>query len=207
VKKLIKAIFIDFSGVISQHGCLFEPMLEFFPDEITAKQSKELFNAAKIGKMSNKEYISKYSDEAWNWYFKKTAEHEGLMSFLTKNTLPLFIASNQVSDLIQKEIDILGVREYFTDIFISDKLELAKPRKEFYEEVLKRAGFEAKESIFVDDQKRNLVVPKEMGMTTVWVNNTKVDPFGDNDEVTPDFSIYKIDELLEIIKKLNQPNH
>ena len=201
---MIKAIFLDFTGVVSQHGSLFEPMLEYFPDEMNAQQTKELYNAAKIGQISNEEYIHKYSNKAWEWYFGKTSAHEGIISFLEKNTLPIFIASNQVSALVEKEIDILDVREYFTDIFISDKLRLAKPNKEFYEEILKRSSFKANESIFVDDQKRNLVVPKELGMKTVWVNNTQADPFGDNAEIKPDYSIYKIDELLQVIETVNK---
>jgi HAD superfamily hydrolase (TIGR01509 family) len=200
---MIKAVFLDFAGVVSQSGAMSEGIVEFYPDNFTLAKSKELFALAKIGEMGDKEYMKNYSDECLDWYFGQATEHEGIMNFLTKNNLPLFVASNHVTSWIQREIDTFGVREYFKDFFISSELKLAKPHKEFYEEILKRSGFKAEESVFVDDQKRNLVVPKELGMKTVWVDNTKVDHYGDNADIDPNFSIYKIDELLEIIEKLN----
>ncbi len=52
------------------------------------------------------------------------------------------------------------------------------------------------------DQKKNLTTPKEMGMKTIWVNNTKVDPFGDNDPIIPDAEISDLKELNPIINEL-----
>jgi len=196
---MIKAILMDYSGVVSQSGSLFEPMMELCP-ELTKERSIELFNSAKVMGMSNEEYMSNYPADVWEWYFSQTTIHEGLMDFLENNTHPLYIASNHVSSLVQKEIDILGVREYFKEIFISDKLRLAKPSKEFFIEILTRIGLSAEEVIFIDDQKRNLIPAKELGMKTVWVNNTSVDPFGDNAEVTPDGEVYNLKELNKIVE-------
>jgi HAD superfamily hydrolase (TIGR01509 family) len=201
---LIKAIFLDCAGVITQLGSVFESMTKRFPDGPTMEKARELFSDAKIGKMSNAEYLNHFSEECFLWCLNQVSEHEGIMSFLKANSLPVFIASNHISKIINKELNIIDVREYFNDIFVSDKLKLAKPNKAFYEKVLELSGYKANESIFVDDQKKNLVVPKALGMTTIWVNNTKTDPYGDNANTTPDHSIYKIDELLPIIEQLNQ---
>ena len=198
---MIKAILMDYSGVVSQNGSLFEPMLELCP-EMTKERSVELFNSAKVMGMSNEEYVSNYPKESWKWYFSQATVHEGLMDFLENNTMPLYIGSNHVSSLVQKEIDILGVREYFKEIFISDELKLAKPSKEFFEEILNRVGLNANELIFIDDQKRNLIPAKEIGMKVIWVDNTSVDPFGDNGDLTPDGEVYNLKELNKIVQGL-----
>ena len=122
---MIKAILMDYSGVVSQHGSLFEPMMDFCPN-LTTEKSKDLFNTAKVGGMTNEEYMSNYPKEGWEWYFSEATVHEGLMSFLEENKLPLYIASNHVSSLVQKEIDILGVRDYFKEIFINFTTALEK---------------------------------------------------------------------------------
>ena len=201
---MIKAIFMDYSGVVCQHGSLFEPMLEFSPNIQTKEKSKELYNLAKISKISNEEYYNGYSNEGWEWYFSQTTLHEGIMNFLNENKLPLYIASNHVSKIINKELDILNVREYFKEVFISDQLKLAKPSKEFFLEILKRVGLKAEDIVFVDDQKRNLVPAKEMGMKTIWINNTKIDPFGDNGDVIPDGETYDLSKINEIIMELDK---
>ena len=198
---MIKAILMDYSGVVSQSGSLFESMMELCP-EMTKERSIKLFNSAKVMGMSNEEYMSNYPKESWEWYFDQATVHEGLMGFLENNTMPLYIESNHVSSLVQKEIDILGVRDYFKEIFISDELKLAKPNKKFFEEILKRIGLSANEVIFIDDQKRNLIPAKELGMKVIWVDNTSVVPFGDNDNITPDGEVYNLKELNEIIQGL-----
>jgi 2-haloacid dehalogenase len=200
---MIKAVILDYSGVVSQHGSLFEPMMDLNPG-LTIERSKELFNTAKISEISNEEYMNNYSKESWEWYFKQATVHEGIMTFLEENKLPVYIGSNHVSSLVQKEIDILGVRDYFKEIFVSDKLKLAKPNKEFFIEILNRIGLSANEVIFIDDQKRNLLPAKELGMKTIWVNNTKVDPFGDNADVTPDAEVYNLAQLNNIIRSLSK---
>jgi len=203
VINMIKAIIVDFSGVVCQHGSLLEPLVELCPG-INYEKAKEKYNLAKIGKISNDEYVSFFTKESMEWAINQSTLHEGAMDFLKNNNLPLYLASNHISNIIQTEINKLGIEEYFTDIFISDKLKLAKPSKEFFNEILKRIDLEAEEVIFVDDQKRNLVPAKEMGMKTIWVNNTTVDPFGDNGDIIPDGETYDLSKLNEIIKGLDK---
>ncbi len=200
---MIKAILIDFSGVICQHGSLLEPIVELCPG-LDYKKAKEQYNLAKVGEISNLEYASFFTKESMDWSRKQVTLHEGTMNFLKTKKLPVYIVSNHISNIVQKEIDILGVREYFAEIFISDKLKLAKPNKEFYKEVLKRINLKASEVVFVDDQKRNLLPAKEMGMKVIWVNNTKVDPFGDNGSLEVDGETYDLSKLNEIIKELDK---
>jgi putative hydrolase of the HAD superfamily len=199
---MIKAILLDFAGVVRQKGDLMEPMIEYCPS-ITYEEAKKLYDKAKISEITNKEYNKHFTKKAQKWLIKNSTIHEGLEDFLHKNTLPVYIASNYVSSVIEKEIEEMNIKDFFNGFFVSDKLRVAKPNKEFYLKILNKLKLKPEEVLFADDQKRNLVTSKELGIVSVWVNNTKVDPFGDNGDVIPDYEIYRIDELLEIIKKIN----
>lgn len=196
---MIKAILLDYAGVIRQQGDLLENIVELCDKDFTIQKAKEIYDQAKINTIPEKKYLSYFSEEGMNWLYKMITIHSGLMDFLEKNTMPVYIASNYITGIIEKEIDILGVRNYFSKIFVSDKMKVAKPSKEFYYKILSELGLKPNEVIFVDDQKKNLKPLKEIGITSVWVNNTKIDSFGNNSDVIPDYEIYEISELLEII--------
>ena len=200
---MIKAVIMDFSGVVCQQGSLLESIVELCP-RLDYNKAKEKYNLAKVSKISNDEYLSFFTKESMDWSSNQVTIHKGATDFLKNNKLPLYIASNHISKIIQKEIDILGVREYFDNIFISDKLRVAKPSEEFYQEVLKRIKLKANEVVFIDDQKRNLIPAKAMGMKTIWVNNMKVDPFGDNGDIVPDAEVYNLAELNSIISEFDK---
>jgi len=198
---MIKAILMDYAGVILQAGQMFDPLNDFCPS-LTKEKSRELWKNARVGDISGEEYMLTYPEKAWDWYFEQTVLHKGVKEFIQTNKLPKYIASNHISILIQKQIDMLDVRDYFKEIFVSDELKLAKPDKEFFEEILKRIDLNADEVIFVDDQKRNLFTAQELGMKTIWVNNIKETTFGHNSDMTPDAELYNLSKLNEIISEM-----
>jgi HAD superfamily hydrolase (TIGR01509 family) len=193
---MIKAILMDFEGVVSKNGSLFNELATFV--HLSKEELKEQYQLAKIGKISNDEYMNHVPQKGWDWYFNYTTIHHGIQEFFKENTLPIYLISNHVSKLLHPEIDSLGVRENFKEIFVSDKLQLAKPDKKFYEFVLNKTKLNANEVIIIDDQKRNLVIPKIMGMKTIWVNNQS--NFGTEGDVTPDAETYNLSKLNEIVK-------
>ena len=201
---MIKAILLDYSGVVRQQGDLMEKMVEFCPDEFTHQKAVELYNKAKIMNISNQEYETAFSQNAWDFYYNEITLHEGFMNFIENNKLPIYIASNHISSIINKELESLSLNNFFSKIFVSDKLGVAKPNKEFFEKILKDLNLKPSEVIFADDQKKNLVSAKEMGIKTIWVNNTSVDPFGNNFEIIPDYEIYNLIKINEIISELNE---
>ena len=63
-----------------------------------------------------------------------------------------------------------GLADLFHRVFgIDDKGLLPKPRAEAYACVVAAAGIDPARAVMVEDDQRNLEVPKALGMTTVWV--------------------------------------
>lgn len=72
----------------------------------------------------------------------------------------------------------LGIDHHFDAMFdIATTLYEPKPRRAAYERFIEASGVEPARAAMFEDIARNLVIPHELGMTTVWV---KPPPPGDN---------------------------
>lgn len=56
--------------------------------------------------------------------------------------------------------------ELFEHVFLSQKLHLAKPGREIFEEVLRQSGYKAEETLFIDDSEANCKAFAELGVQT-----------------------------------------
>ncbi len=72
----------------------------------------------------------------------------------------------------------LGILDHFEDVFdIADAQFVPKPERSTYERFLERHGVDPHRSALFEDIARNLVVPHEIGMSTVLVVPRTLDPF------------------------------
>ncbi len=63
-----------------------------------------------------------------------------------------------------------GLAEAFDGVYaIEDKGLIAKPRAEAYDRVVDLAGIDAARAVMIEDDMRNLEIPKTLGMSTVWL--------------------------------------
>jgi HAD superfamily hydrolase (TIGR01509 family) len=203
----IKNIFLDFAGVISQESHLAKGYL--YPNLkhlISYKDLDKRYKLARLGKINFKEMIKGTPKELWFRHLKKsktTKKGKTSIKKLSKK-YRIFVASNHVPVLFEKELNSFGLNDCFTKIFVSYKLKTHKPEKEFYKLILKKSKSKAIESVFVDDAKWNLVEPKIMGFVTIWFDNLK----NRNDKrnkikFEADYKIKSLDELSKILEKLN----
>ena len=56
--------------------------------------------------------------------------------------------------------------ELFEHVFLSQRLHLAKPGKEIFEEVLRQSGYKAEETLFIDDSEANCKAFAKLGVQT-----------------------------------------
>lgn len=70
----------------------------------------------------------------------------------------------------QRVLEARGLDRAFDRIFgIDDKNLVPKPRAEAYEVIVRETGIDPARAVMIEDDARNLAVPKAMGMTTVWL--------------------------------------
>ena len=203
---MIKAIFLDFEGVItkdgqSMHKGLFPLLKNYYPFE----EFDRRYNLAKVGKISFEKFMEGIPKNERFLHFDKVNYQDGAKDALEKlyKKYPLYIASNHTPKYFEKSIKLLKAKKYFKKLFPSFTLKCAKPHKEYFKKILKLSRKSAAQSIFVDDAKRNLIPAKEIGFTTVWVNN-HVDDSRNNHDYKPDYEITDLRELVKIVEKLNQ---
>lgn len=60
----------------------------------------------------------------------------------------------------------LRMEDYFDGIFLSYEMQLAKPTPAIFEKMLREGGFQAEESLFVDDSPANIETARKLGFYT-----------------------------------------
>ncbi len=82
------------------------------------------------------------------------------------------IFTNADADYAQRVLAALGLDDVFEDIVdIHDMAYIPKPSAPAYATLLARTGIDPTRALFVEDMARNLAPAKDLGMTTVWINN------------------------------------
>jgi len=199
---MIKAIFLDFEGVITArwnilHGVIFKDL----EGEITYEEMDQRYQLAKVGKITFAQFIKGIPKNKWKSFEKYVKYRKGSKSALVKlsKKYPLYIASNHIPGFFEREMWLLEAKKYFKKVFASHKMGLAKPNPEFYLAMLKKTGLKAEECLFVDDAKRNLEAAKKLGFVTVWMDNKSEDK-RNNTPYLPDLTITDLRELEKSIK-------
>jgi len=78
-------------------------------------------------------------------------------------------------DRISTILEYRGLNQYFDVIAISACLHSGKDSHDIFEYVLNVLNVNANECVFIDNTEKNLVVPKQMGMSTVFYNDDNRD--------------------------------
>jgi len=139
------------------------------------------------------EYLRYVHDIPLDRYLKPDPE---LKELLLKIPQKKWIFTNADSDHAIRVLDVLGVRDAFEGIIDVRAMGfLCKPDIQVYRLALSHAGNPAPQNcVMFDDSEKNLRPAKELGMTTVLVNNLSENGSGVADYQIP--TIKKIPEIL-----------
>jgi len=111
-----------------------------------------------------------------------------------------FIHTNGNADYAWKVLDRLGIAaeiDHLHDIFAADLT--PKPELHGYSKLLDQFGIDPASSLMVEDMARNLAPAKQLGMTTVWVDNGSERGNHGFDETIVDERITNVTDWLEAI--------
>jgi putative hydrolase of the HAD superfamily len=109
-----------------------------------------------------------------------------------------FVFTNGDAPYARRVLEAIGVHDHFEDLHdIHASGYRAKPDPHGYELLCERFGIDPKQALLVDDMARNLAPAKQLGMTTVWVDNGSERGDDGYDENLIDHRITDVGEWLE----------
>ncbi len=111
-----------------------------------------------------------------------------------------FVFTNGCRHHAARILERLGLNHLFHQIWDIRTIGFVpKPGRRAYEAVATEAGLDPAAAVMFDDIARNLVVPHEMGMTTVWLNCQN-----DWSRQGPDFPVASREHIDHEIRDLSQ---
>jgi glucose-1-phosphatase len=190
MKKEIKNILFDLGGVLFhldyQRTIQAFQDLGFneFKDYFTQFKQNPLFDAFETGKISSEVFISELQKElpeassteiinAWNAMLIGIPSHKlQLLKELGKH-YRLFMLSNAneihldfVNQHLKEVHGISCIKPLFEKAFYSQEIGLRKPHATTFEWVLKEAGIQAEETLFIEDTIQHIEGAKSVGLHT-----------------------------------------
>jgi len=206
---MIKAIFFDFEGVITNNPMiLHKDLYKKIENEISFEEFDKRYSLARIGKIKYAEFMKgfeKYEPYIFSLIkFRKGAKKT--LNYFQSKKVPMILASNHIDGLAEMEVEKLGIGKYFNKMFFSHRMGLKKPEESFFLEMLKECGIILKknEMLFIDDAKRNLIVAKKLGFVTIYLPNGIEGDTRNKVEFKADYEINNITEMIPIFEKLNK---
>ena len=130
----------------------------------------------------------------------RVARDDRLVAALTRLPGRKFIHTNGDADYAWKVLERLGIGaeiDHLHDIFAADLT--PKPELHGYRKLLDQFGIEPANAVMVEDMVRNLAPAKQLGMTTVWVDNGSERGNHDYEEANVDFHVTDVGVWLESI--------
>jgi putative hydrolase of the HAD superfamily len=111
-----------------------------------------------------------------------------------------FVFTNGDAPYARRVLEAIGVQHHFDDLHDIHASDLRpKPDPHGYALLCDRFGIDPAHALLADDMVKNLAPAKELGMTTVWVDNGSEQAGRDYDEAVVDVRVTDVGEWLEDI--------
>ncbi len=127
---------------------------------------------------------------------------------LRKNGIKILVVTRGIPNRQKKKIQLLGLKKLVDWIEIQDQHK-ALSKKEHFEKALKKFGLKPEECVSIGDRLHSEIrISNLLGMHTVQMLHGRfaaVPPLKETEE--PDFRIKQINELLQVIKKIEFGKH
>ena len=156
-----------------------------YEKHVMALHAQNIFNELETGELSAEQFINairqKLNDSisateiqnAWNSilmdfrrgsmeHLKELKKHYNL--YLLSNTNVLH--HEEFNRILFNQLQVKSLDNYFTKAYYSHQIGMRKPNRNIYELVLKDAGINAAETLFIDDLPENVAAAGELGFQT-----------------------------------------
>lgn len=175
-----KTIIFDFFGVIcsevaptwfnryfSQEKTAILKDKYFKPFDLGKKSEEELY--AELGNLINKSApeIKLEFDELTNTIDEQLLKHIEKL----KTTYKVGLLSNGGSAFVRSILKLYNIEKLFDNISISAEVGLVKPDPKIFELALRNMNSQAQNTIFIDDNQKNITGAKNIGLKTILYKN------------------------------------
>lgn len=111
----------------------------------------------------------------------------------------LYLVSNGTFVVQEGRLNSSGIKKFFKEIFISEKLGFVKPQKEFFNAVFEKIlGFKNEDAIIIGDSlSSDIKGGNNAGIKTCWFNPKH---FENNTDAIVDYEIHSLQEIYDILK-------
>jgi len=169
-------LILDAMGVIYRAGDdiqeLLIPYVRNYGGEQDAERIAVAYLRASLGQIAAEEFCQQVDLPATleDDYLEQHALSDGLSEFLEiafQRFDVIACLSNDVSEWSKKLRNRFSLGRHISQWYISGDLKLRKPSPVIYNIVLDAMGGDPQETVFVDDQPRNLIPAAELGIKTI----------------------------------------
>lgn len=187
----IKAVLFDYDGVMTLDKTGTESICKYISENIGL--DKNIFEG-EYRKYNKDLLYGKPTSEIWEKLCKNIGKdipimvlydsykntpinyemHELVLKIKNKNIKTGLITDNK-AERIDYIDEVFNLSKYFDIISVSGKLGFGKESKKVFVKTLEDLNIEPEESIFIDNHENNLIIPKEMGIKTIYFNDEKKD--------------------------------
>lgn len=109
----------------------------------------------------------------------------------------VYAASNSIFEQQVNRLKLAGLNEYFSGIFVSEKIGYSKPSREFFNACLNLANTTVEQAFMIGDSiSADIKGAYEMGIKTIWYNHDRKEK---PEEKIYDFYVENLTEIKDII--------
>jgi 2-haloacid dehalogenase len=183
----IKAIIFDLGGVlidwnpryVYRHLFKTDEEVEWFLANITTLDWNEQQDAGYPIEKATKELIKKFPQ--WEQYIRAYYERwtdmladpiNGTVSILKllkeNQKYKLYALTNWSAELFPYALENFEFLKWFDGIVVSGEEKMRKPQPEFYQLLLDRYNLEARTTLFIDDNLRNVTAAEQVGLQALY---------------------------------------
>lgn len=173
---MLRIIVLDAMGVIYSVAYddrdLLRPFVEEKGGTKDASKIEMLYDSTSLGKMSSSEFWEAVGLDPGleDEYLQRYELTDGVIDFLeavNSQGYEVWCLSNDVSEWSRKLRARFGLDRYIRGFVISGDVGVRKPEKAIFDRLISQLAASPKDTLFVDDQGRNLNTAAALGLNTI----------------------------------------
>ena len=195
--KYIKNIILDLGGVLFDLS--YEKTIEEFKklglsDAFSKANQIDIFDKIEEGKITQSEFFDGINTlcgrnhnhelikKAWNIMLLGMPKSRLRLLVLLKKKYRLFLYSNtneihieKVWEILEKQLNIKNLDEHFEVVYLSNNLEIRKPKPEGFKHIIETNQLKGHETLFIDDSPQHVEGALKANIKAEWLDLEKED--------------------------------